>query len=265
MIKFSIKQRQKMLAAVFFTVCLNSHFAMANKGLEISIEADKRDTGFENVTAEMTMLLKNRHGESSSRHMVNKTLEGQGDGDKTLIIFRQPLDVKGTALLTFTHKRKADDQWLYLPELKRVKRISSRNKSGPFMGSEFAYEDFSSQEIEKYTYQYLKDEVVDGQDCYLIERYPTDKYSGYTRQHVWIDKVKYQPIKIDFYDRKKSLLKTLTFSDYKLYIDKFWRADVLYMVNHQNGKSTRISWKNYQFKTKLTDRDFTKNSLKRAR
>ena len=119
------------------------------KGLAIAVEADRRDIGFSNFTAELLMILRNRHGDESTRHLRSRTLEVDEDGDKTLIIFDRPRDVKGTALLTFSHKQGSDDQWLYLPALKRVKRIASNNKSGPFMGSEFAYEDIASQEVEK--------------------------------------------------------------------------------------------------------------------
>ena len=118
------------------------------KGLAIAVEADRRNTGFENSTADMLMILKNRHGQESRRQMRFRNLEVEGDGDKSLTIFDSPMDVKGTAFLNYTHKEGDDDQWLYLPALKRIKRISSRNKSGSFMGSEFAYEDIASQEIE---------------------------------------------------------------------------------------------------------------------
>ena len=99
-------------------------------GLEIAIEADKRDTGFNDSVSEMTMILRNRNGEESTRKIRNQTLEVSDDGDKSLVIFDQPRDIKGTAFLSFTHKSGPDDQWLYLPALKRVKRISSNNKSG---------------------------------------------------------------------------------------------------------------------------------------
>ena len=234
-------------------------------GLAIAVESEKRDTGFGDFTAELTMILKNRHGETSERYIRSKTLEVIGDGDKTLSIFDKPRDVKGTAFLSFSHKEGPDDQWLYLPALKRVKKISSNNKSGPFMGSEFAFEDLSSQEVEKYTYKYVGDDVYDGMNCFMLERDPVDRKSGYTVQIVWIDKEEYRPLKIDFYDRKSSLLKTLTFSNYKQYLDKYWRASEMNMVNHQTGKSTRLEWKDYKFATGLTDRDFDKNSLKRAR
>ena len=234
-------------------------------GLAIAVESEKRDTGFGDFTAELTMILKNRHGETSERYIRSKTLEVIGDGDKTLSIFDKPRDVKGTAFLSFSHKEGPDDQWLYLPALKRVKKISSNNKSGPFMGSEFAFEDLSSQEVEKYTYKYLGDDVLDGLDCFMLERDPVDPKSGYTVQIVWIDKEEYRPLKVDYYDRKSSLLKTLTFSDYKQYNDKYWRASEMNMINHQTGKSTRLEWKDYKFATGLTDRDFDKNSLKRVR
>ena len=235
------------------------------KGLAIAVEADKRDEGFGDSTANMTMELRNKQGDSSTRYIRIKTLEVIGDGDKSMSIFDEPADVKGTAFLTFSHAIKPDEQWLYLPALKRVKRINSKNKSGPFMGSEFAYEDIASQEVEKYTYKYLRDETLNGIDCYVIERYPAYEHSGYTRQVVWINKAEYRPEKVVFYDRKNSLLKTLTYDGYQQYLDKFWRADQMYMENHQTGKSTTLTWSDYQFRTGLEDRDFNKNSLKRAK
>jgi len=235
------------------------------RGLEIAVEADRRDTGFHDSQASMRMILRNKRGDQSTRDIRVRTLEQLDDGDKSLTIFDKPADVKGTNFLTFTHKTGPDDQWLYLPALKRVKRISSRNKSGPFMGSEFAYEDLSSQEIEKYTYKYLRDEACGELQCFVIERIPVDRYSGYTRQLAWLDQQEYRPQKVVFYDRKDTILKTLIYSDYRQYLGKYWRAQDMFMENHQTGKSTRLVWENYRFQTGLTERDFDRNSLKRAK
>ena len=235
------------------------------KGLAIAIESDKRNTGWQDSTADMTMTLRNKRGEESVRALRVKSLEVEADGDKSMTIFDQPKDVRGTALLTFSHKTDADDQWLFLPALKRVKRIASKNKSGPFMGSEFAFEDLSSQEVEKYTYEYLKDEACAELTCFVVKRFPSDKNSGYTSQVAWIDQTEYRVHKIEFFDRKKSLLKTLVSSNYMQYLGEFWRPEKMAMQNHQTGKSTDLIWTNYQFKTGLEDGDFTKNSLKRAR
>lgn len=237
----------------------------AQKGRTIAAESIARDTGWGDMQADMQMILRNRQGEQSLREIRMKSLEQENDGDKSLTIFDKPLDVKGTAFLSFSHALGADDQWLYLPALKRVKHISSRNKSGPFMGSEFAYEDLSSFEIEKYNYKYIRDEVLDDQACFVVEQYPVDKHSGYTRRVVWLDKAEYRVQQVEFYDRKDSLLKSLSYSGYQQYRDKFWRPDRMNMINHQTGKSTELRWSNYRFGTGLDEADFNRNSLKRAR
>ncbi|NKC14940.1 MAG: outer membrane lipoprotein-sorting protein [Gammaproteobacteria bacterium] len=226
---------------------------------------DKRDTGWRDSKAILTMVLRNRQGQETTRKMRASSLEVDGDGDKSLTIFDSPRDVKGTAFLSHTHAVKPDDQWLYLPALKRVKRISSANKSGPFVGSEFAYEDLTSQEVEKYTYKWLRDEILDGKDVFVIERYPVYKHSGYTRQVVWVDRAIYQPLKTEYFDRKNALLKTLTIGGYKQYLDRYWRPSTMNMVNHQTGKSTALTWADYAFATGSKDGDFHKNALKRAR
>lgn len=129
------------------------------------------------------------------------------------------------------------------------------------MGSEFAYEDISSQEIEKYTYKYLETQAGN----HLIERYPVDKNSGYTKQIVLVDGKNWNILNIKFYDRKDSLLKTLVYEDYKKYDNGQWRADLMHMTNHQSGKSTKLIWKDYQFNQNISTRDFNKNALKRLR
>ena len=263
---------KNILVKTIFTITLafNANNALAlnsaeQKGLDISVEAKKRDIGWKDSSADMLMILRNQQGQKSIREIKMKSLEVANDGDKSLTIFNKPRDVKGTAFLSFSHPIEADEQWLYLPALKRVKRISSRNKSGPFMGSEFAFEDLSSFEVEKYSYKYLADEMLDGVANFKVEQYPVDENSGYTRRVVWLDTVEYRVHKIDFYDRKNSLLKTLTFTGYKQYLDTHWRADKQEMINHQNGKSTELKWSNYKFKNGLTEGDFNRNSLKRAR
>lgn len=265
-----ISMRYKLHSLLLF-LCLGLAYlplhaeTAEERGLAIAQEADLRDQGFSDSTANMKMTLRNRRGKESIRNVRVKNLEVQGDGDKSLSIFDEPADVKGTASLTWSHSNKPDEQWLYLPALKRVKRISSKNKSGPFMGSEFAFEDIGSQEVDKYTYKYLRDEALDGNDTFVLERVPVDKNSGYTKQVTWIEKERYIALRVDYYDRKNSLLKTLTAKDFKQYLEKHWRAGTLEMNNHQSGKSTTLVFENYQFKTGLDDSDFNKNSLKKLR
>lgn len=237
----------------------------AERGLQIATESERRDTGWGGQTASVQMVLRNARGQESTREMRNKLLELEGDGDKLLVTFDKPRDVKGTAFLTFTHQAGPDDQWLFLPALKRVKRISSNNKSGPFMGSEFSYEDLASQEVAKYTYRYLRDDTIDGRPAFVVERIPVDETSGYTKQIVWFDQAEYRPEQIEFYDRKGELLKTLTYVGYRQYLNKYWRPDEMSMQNHQTEKSTQLIWDAYEFDADLSDRDFDRNSLQRAR
>ncbi|GAB3028654.1 outer membrane lipoprotein-sorting protein [Bowmanella dokdonensis] len=235
------------------------------KGLQIAQERKSRDEGWGDSQAEASMILRTADRQEIERKMRLLSLEMENDGDKGLTIFDQPADVKGTAFLNYSHAIEPDEQWMYLPALKRVKRIASRSKSGPFMGSEFAFEDLSSFEVEKYQYRYLRDEKLSGMDTFVVEQTPAYEHSGYTKLLVWIDKQHYRAHKIEFYDRKDSLLKTLTMHDYQQYLDKYWRPMKLSMVNHQTGKSTDLITHALSFRTGLTEDDFSQASLKRAR
>lgn len=256
-----------LLSLLFSGFFANIAFAAdtKQKGLEIAQEADRRDSGWQDAVADMQMILMNPNGQKSVRDVRLKFLETVGDGDKSLSVFDSPKDVQGTAFLSFSHALVPDEQWLYLPALKRVKRIASANKSGPFMGSEFAFEDLSSNEVAKYTYDYVRDEQIDGQACYVVRNFPQDANSGYRHRDVWIDKQYYRTLKVDFYDRKGALLKTLTQRNHRMYLDKYWRAEQFNMVNHQTHKTTELLWKNYQFHTGLTEDDFNRNSLMRTK
>ena len=235
------------------------------KGLEIARNIKAQNIGWISSSSDMLMILRTKNGQEIKREMRSRAFEVETDGDKALTVFDTPLDVKGTSFLSHSHVQGSDDQWIFLPAVKRVKRISSRNKSGPFLGSEFAFEDLSSFEVEKFTYNYLKDEDLNGQTMFVIEMDPVDKHSGYTRSVSWVDQEHYRVYKIDFYDRRNTLLKTLTFDDYKLYKDKFWRASFQRMDNHKSGKSTDIVLNNIEFDVGLTEKDFNENRLQRAR
>jgi uncharacterized protein len=235
-------------------------------GFEIAARADRTDRGFLNSEVELEMILRNATGKESRRTLKIATLEipDESVGDKSLVIFDSPSDIKGTALLSHANILDPDDQWLFLPALKRVKRISSANKSGPFVGSEFAFEDFTALELNKYDYRYLREEDIDGLKTDVVERTPRYENSGYTRQISWVDQDVYQVRKVEFYDRRGDLLKTLTLNDYRNY-DGVWRSQLMQMVNHQTGKSTDFVYGDYAFDTGLEENDFVKGRLTRLR
>jgi len=259
---------QKMIAvltaALSLAAPMSSHAdAAADQGLAIAIETDRRDAGFTDSVAEATMSLRDAAGTTTTRRFRMLTLEQTADGDRTLVVFNQPADLAGTAVLTWSHALAADDQWLYLPALKRTKRIASKNKAAAFIGSEYAFEDLSAWEVKKFGYRLLREETLEGADCFVVENTPAYEDSGYSRQVEWVDKRMYQPRRIDYYDREGALLKSMKFSDYQLYLGRHWRANVQNMENHKTGKSTRLQWASWRFHTGLAASDFTAEALER--
>ena len=243
--------------------------AAEDRGLAIARDARARKQGFGSFTASQTMVLRNRQGRESRRHLRVKVLEAageaEGDGDRSLFVFDEPRDVRGTAFLVHAKTQGADDQWLYLPALKRVKRINSANRSGSFMGSEFAYEDMTPPEVEQFAYRYLRDEACGELTCTVVERTPRDERSGYRRQVVWQDTDELRLWKVEYYDRRDALLKTLDVSGYAQYVDRYWHAAEMSMVNHLTGKSTVLSWSEYEFGAAVTPGEFLPTGLRRAR
>ena len=235
------------------------------KGLWIAQEASARDEGFGDFSARLTMELRDRRGRERVREVRLKVLEVPGDGDKSLFVFDEPRDVQGTALLIHAHVDAQDDQWLYLPALKRIRRISASTRSGSFMGSEFSYEDMSAPEVEESTYKYLRDETCGELTCTVTEHFPLDEKSGYSRRVVWQDTGEFRTWKMELYDRRDVHLKTLTFADYRQFLDRFWRAGEQTMVNHLTGASTVLRMTEFRFGADLDESEFTQTALRRVR
>ena len=234
-------------------------------GLRIATEARERQKGFGNFTADLTMMLRNKQGRESRRELRLKVIEVEGDGDRTMFVFDRPRDVKGSAFLVHAHKNEPDEQWLYLPALKRVKRISSSKQSGSFMGSEFSYEDMGAAEVEKYTHRLLRNEPCGDLECTVSERIPAGRDSGYSRQLVWLDREELRTMQVQYFDRRDAHLKTLVVEDHEKFLDNFWRGGKVTMTNHLTGKSTVLLWSGYKFGTDLDLGDFTRTALKRVR
>ncbi|MFQ3243622.1 MAG: hypothetical protein ACI9SP_000240 [Arenicella sp.] len=258
--------RLHRLSLITFTLVISGllHAQELDRGMEVAYEVDKRDSGFVDSITNITMTLKDKAGKENVRQLRIKTLESE-QGDKSVAIFDSPKDQRGVALLTHSYKIEDDDQWIYLPAIKRVKRIVAQNRSGPFVGSEFAYEDINPANVERFTYQYIGEEACGDTTCFKYERFPIDRFSGYTKQIVWVDREHYRNVKIHYYDRKESHLKTLNFYDYKLYLEKLWRPDYTIMTNHQTGNSTRLDFNSRLFGSALVENEFVSSRLPKIR
>jgi hypothetical protein len=215
------------------------------RGLELARLAEKSNEGFAGERAGLTLTLINAHGEQTQRRMTIEILEVPGEGPRSRIAIDWPPDVRGTKLLTHSRKAAEDQQWLYLPVLKQVRRIAAGDRSGAFMGSEFVYEDFAGQAVEKFTYRYLDDVKTDGRDCWRLERAPKDKSSLYRRQVVFLDREYLAPLRIEYFDRRDTLLKVATFTGYRK-LGRFWRFDQVRMENRQTRKSSILGAKERQ-------------------
>lgn len=237
----------------------------ASYGKEIVTEAVFRDDGFADFSSDVTMTLHHANGKQIKRYLTVKSLEVADDGEMRLFIFSKPRDIKGTAVLNHSHILDDDDQWIYLPAFKRVKRISSSNKTGAFVSSEFSYEDLTSMEVDKFSYHYIGEDTLDGLPVFVVEMAPAYQDSGYTRQVAYIDQAEYLFRKIEFYDLDNTLSKTLSLQDYNQYLEQFWRPSTTLMVNHQNNNQTVMKWENIEFKKGLSANHFNKNALKRSR
>jgi len=250
---------------IFFLITLiNGLFAISP--LEISQKVKQSSDGFKSSKSVMKMVLIDQANNKSQRVMHSIALEAKSDnkenGDKSLIEFKTPLDVKGTKFLSHEKIKKSDNQWLYLPALKRIKRIASQSKNGSFMGSEFSYEDISSREPSKYTYaRDLKKDILDEKEVYIYERYPKDKSSAYSKQILYVDSKEFITYKGEFFDKRGELLKTLTYSGYKKYGNTY-RVRKMKMFNHQNMKSTIIEYIEDEINLNLNEKLFSKRYLK---
>ncbi|RZM85201.1 outer membrane lipoprotein-sorting protein [Pseudoalteromonas rubra] len=267
MLNLAKKNLTNVYRFVVPALLLSSCYSMA-ASIDAKSLMEKRqqhNSGWHSSKANLEMVLYTPSGETSTRKMRNMSLEVVDDGDKSLSMFDEPHDVSGVAFLNHSYVSKMDNQWLYLPSLKRVKRISSNNKSSSFMGSEFAYEDMSSFEVGRYSYGAASQDNTLDKPAFVVESTPSYPSSGYTKLKTWLDAGHYQPLQVEFFDKRGELLKRLTLKDYKQYKNGVWRAHTLEMANVQNGRKTVLRYSNFDFTVSLADKDFNKNVLKRIR
>jgi hypothetical protein len=157
---------------------------------EIAKRVDQRDDG-DKSTSTMDMVLIDKHGKQRIRKMKNYSMD-KGEDTQSIIFFLSPADVKNTAFLTYDYavSDKDDDQWLFLPALKKTKRIASSDKSSSFMGSDFTYSDMTSRDIEDYSYRIAKESTVREHKVWVMESIPktqkTIDETGYTKSYMFV-------------------------------------------------------------------------------
>ncbi len=212
-------------------------------------------------TARVTMTLRDRAGNTAVRKAMMAFLT-RDDGDRALIRFTDPPDLRGTAFLT-AERPGDDDQWLYLPALGRVKRIAASRKTGNFAGTEFTYEDLGGRELDEYRHRYVRADTLAGDSVDVVEAVPRDERSGYSKITTWVSRDRHVILRAEYRDRKGALHKVSRSRDFYRPDGVHWRFRTAVMENVQNGKSTEIRVDTWTIGADLDPGFFTVEALGR--
>ena len=232
-------------------------------GHEVAAKFDQVNSGWDDTYSLLSMQLLKDGKEVSNRRMEVRAKERGDSGDMSIMRFHEPRDVRDTAFLTHGNLGQADDQWLYLPSIRRIKRINSANRSGPFMGSQFSFEDMASFQIDKYSYRLIDEREWAGAVHYVLELIPTDKNSGYERIVYFIEKRRMTLTAADYVSKKTGKIsKRLKNYEFEQFEGKFWRPRSAVMRDEIRNRSTKLSWDEYRFGNGFDEAMFTQSALR---
>jgi hypothetical protein len=218
--------------------------------------------------SEMTMTLINKRGRVRERKVLSYSIDVGIDkkDKKSMMFFQYPGDVKGTSFLTWDYDElgKDDDKWLYLPAMKKTRRISgSSAKKNYFMGTDFTYDDMGSRNIDEDIHRLVKEERIGSFMCWVIESVSKDKRDIYKKKISWIREDCLVPIKVQYYDKLDKLHRELKMSEI-MKISGFWTIHKMEMVNVQNNHKTVLSLKNVKYNTNLEPNVFTVSRMEKG-
>ena len=264
---------RSLLPAILWSIPLLLVFAPilfgqeASTGQQIMQYVDDRDEGDDQVSLSIQRLI-NERGQERRRESIyiKRQYKGKNDFDtKLFILIQSPPRIKGTSFLNWSYEKedKDDDQWLYLPALRKVRRISASDKEDAFMGTDFTYDDMGDRKVEEDTHTLLRSEVLEERDCYVVESVPVQKDYIYSKKITWVVKGEWIPLKVEYYDRKGKHLKTLTYSEWKR-IDGIWSVGRMEMSNHQTGHRTILEIQKAKYNVDVPDDTFTTRTLQKG-
>ena len=240
------------------------------RGDEIIKHVNARDEG-NAVSRAVLMKMIDKRGKTRVRktHSFRKYI---GDEKRTAIFYLSPRNIKDTAFLTYDYASANvdDDQWLYLPAMRKVRRISAANRGDYFLGTDFTYEDIKKEtkiSVEDYSHRTIGEETVDGHHTYIVEGTPVNeaiaRELGYSKVKLWIDNKIWMTRKTEFFDMRRNHLKTIHTRDVKN-IQGIWTAHHLEVNNHKSGHKTEFVFSNIDYQTEVSDDIFTERALRRG-
>jgi uncharacterized protein len=219
-------------------------------------------------TQDATFRLVNAQGQERVRETTGQTklLPGTPD-NRRVIVFDSPADIRGTKTLLIEHSSADDDIWIYLPAMKKVRRLVASNKKDSFVGTDFSYGDVIGHKVEDWDHRLVGEEKVGGVDCWVIESVPATPQvadtSGYSRRITWIDERSFVALRTDIFDLQGALLKRLVQEDVREVdpANHRWQPMRLVAENVQTNHKTIIELKNFKANVGISDAAFTPRAL----
>lgn len=264
----NLVMRVALLIAVVSPLIGNSQSLPS--GMEIAKKTDERDDGA-NVSRKLTMELVDKRGKSRVRETM-AFRKYFGEERRTAIFYQTPSNVKGTSFLVYDYPdvNVDDDQWLYLPALRKTRRISASNRGDYFLGTDFTYEDIkleSKLSIEDYHYKTVGKEIIDGNEVYVVEATPIDektaKELGYSKTKAWVDAKNWMIRKGEYWDVAGNHLKTTYIKDIRS-VQNIWTGHIVEIENHKSGHKTKFTFSEVDYTTVIDDDFFTQQTLVRG-
>ena len=248
------------------SLLLLAQVAEAMTGREVMQEQKDRHSVDSEVASD-TLVLVDSKGNSEQREVRRYYKALPGDEKRALVVFADPADIRGTALMIWNHPKGETDQWLFLPSQNKLQRVARSSRNSYFMGTDFTYGDMEVEDLDSYNYTVAREEAVDGQDCYVIEAIAKEdaqkekSKSPYSKRVLWVRKDVFVTVKVEFYDRRGTLAKTQTNHDFVNARDKAWRPQKAVMVNHARNHKTLIGTRSRQVGDPVSDDLFTERYI----
>ncbi|MDP8238059.1 MAG: outer membrane lipoprotein-sorting protein [Candidatus Hatepunaea meridiana] len=233
-------------------------------GREIIMMVDNRPDG-EDIKTTLHMTLINKRGRKRERTIVSYSKE-YGKDTKSIMQFMKPADVKGVGFLSWEYddQTKNDDRWLYLPALKKVRRIAGSSKNDYFMGTDFTYDDMGDRSVDEDEHTLLREEEIDGIKCWVVESVPKSDDDMYSKTIKWIRQDALIAHKVEYYDRQGALLKTLTTQDVRKH-QGYWTILRMEMNNIQENHRTILEMEEVEYDLGISDNLFRVSNLEKGR
>jgi hypothetical protein len=250
-----------------FSVLILTALAPANaQDAESIVDASRNRIESNTISTRSTMIIKAKSG-SETRRVMDQYSKDDSKGNKRILIqFQDPAAVKGTRFLTMENPGKDDDRWIFLPSLGKVRRVAASEGSGSFVGTDFSYDDISSADrnADLDRHSILREESLNGRACYVIESVPKDSSYQYSKMIQWIDKGNQVNYKVELYDKRAALVKTLENTDFKD-IQGRLTPTLIRMTTHGAGTSTDIKADIVKYDDPVPETVFTTTYLETGR